>query len=355
MENIKIKLNGTNAQAPAGSTILEAARLNHVDIPTLCFLKDKNCIAACRICVVEVKGARRPVPSCVTAISLGMEIVTNSPEVTESRRQTLDLICSNHRMDCEYCSRYSDCELHALCRQYGIAERDYNPYAMEPKQDESAPYLVRDTSKCILCRRCIAACREQHVDVIGVLGKGYRTHVATPRPLAETDCIGCGQCIAACPTGALAERDDTQKVRNAINHGRQVVAAVTPYVGAELGELFEEKIGTNVQGKAVAALRRMGFAKVFASGVAAAAVAAEEKAELAERLKTGKRLPVLTARCPAWVRFCEKHYPELTGHLSGGKSAQEMFGVLCRSAYAREAGVDPKDIFVVYVNACTAG
>jgi NADP-reducing hydrogenase subunit HndD len=354
-ENIQIKLNGTNAQAPAGSTILEAARFNHVDIPTLCFLKDKNCIAACRICVVEVKGARRPVPSCVTAISPGMEILTNSPEVTESRRQTLDLICSNHRMDCEYCSRYSDCELHALCRQYGIDERNYNPYAMEPELDESAAHLDRDTSKCVRCRRCIAACRELHLDIIGVIGKGYRTQVAPPRPLAETDCISCGQCIAACPTGALAERDDTQKVRNALNHGRHVVAAVTPYVGAELGELFEEKIGTNVQGKAIAALRRMGFAEVFDAGVAGAAAKAHEKNELAERLKTGKRLPLLTARCPAWVTFCENNYPELIGNLSGGKSAQETFGVLCRSAYTWEAGVAPRDSFVVYINSCTAG
>jgi NADH dehydrogenase/NADH:ubiquinone oxidoreductase subunit G len=355
METISIRLNGTDARAPAGSTILEAARLNHIDIPTLCYLRDKNCIGACRVCVVEVKGARGPVPSCVTMISPGMEILTDSPEVTEARHRTLDLICANHRMDCEYCSRYSDCELHALCRRYGIDERDYNPYAMAPELDESAAHLVRDASKCLQCRRCIAACREQHMDIIAVLGRGYRTHIAPPQPLASTSCIGCGQCIAACPTGALTECDDTQKVFNAINRGRHVIAAVTPYVAAELGELFEERIGTNVQGKAIAALRRMGFAKVFAAGVAGTAIAAAEKAELAERFKAGKRLPLLTARCPAWVTFCTGNYPEFAVHLSGLRSAPETFGALCRSAYAREAAVDMQDIFVVYIDSCTAG
>ena len=291
MENIKIMLNGRAARAPAGSTILEAARFNDIAIPTLCYLKDKNCIAACRVCVVEVKGARGPVPSCVTVISPDMEILTDSPEVTESRRRTLDLLCANHRMDCEYCPRYSDCELHALFRQYGIDERDYNPYAMEPELDESAAHLVRDRSKCVLCRRCVAACRGQHMDIIGVLGRGYRTQIAPPRPLAATSCIGCGQCIASCPTGTLAERDDTQRVRNAINHGQHVIAAVTPYVGAELGELFEEKIGTSVKGKAIAALRRMGFAKCLTRASRARQSRRRKKASWLSASKWAKGFP----------------------------------------------------------------
>lgn len=356
METVQIKLDGRVVQAPAGATILEAALLNGLAIPTLCFLKDRNCLGACRICLVEVAGAGSPAPACVTAIRPGMEIRTDSPELTRYRRRTLDLICANHRMDCDLCVRYSDCELHALCRQYGIEERDYNPYVLAPELDDSAAHLVRDRSKCLLCRRCIAACRGQRMHIIGVLGRGEGTHIAPPRPLAATACIGCGQCIAACPTGALTERDDTQQVFNAIHHGRHVIAAVSPYVAAGLGELFEEKIGTHVQGKAVAALRRIGFAKVFDAGVAQAAMAAAERDELAKRRKAGQGLPLLTVRCPGWLRFCEQQKdPWLTGHLAGGKSAQETFGALCRSEYARKAGIDPATMFIVFISPCTAG
>ncbi|MEW5959737.1 MAG: 2Fe-2S iron-sulfur cluster-binding protein, partial [Chloroflexota bacterium] len=243
MENIKIKINGMDVDAPTGSTILEAARLVDIDIPTLCYLKDVNEIGACRMCVVEVKGAENLVASCVTPISPDMEIWTGTPQVVESRRMSMELISSEHRMDCDYCVRYTDCELHALVRAHGLDDTKYG-YIHEPDIDDSAIALIFDKSKCVLCRRCVAVCREdQHVGVFSVFERGFDTYVGAALPLADTNCISCGQCIAVCPTDALTERDDTRQVWRAINNpAKHVVAAISPFVGAQLGECFLDPV-----------------------------------------------------------------------------------------------------------------
>lgn len=355
MESMRITINGVDVQAPAGSTILEAARLVDVDIPTLCYLKDVNEIGACRLCVVEVKGAKGLVASCVTRISPDMEIWTDTPKVVESRRMSLDLICSKHRMDCEYCVRSSDCELHALVRAYGLDDKKYG-YIHEPDIDDSAIDLIMDKSKCVLCRRCVAVCREnQHVGVFGVFERGFETYVGTALPLADTACIHCGQCITVCPTDALTERDDTRNVWRAINNpSKHVVAAISPFVGAQLGECFLDPVGNNGKGKMVASLRRLGFDRVFDVEDAAAAVVTEVGTELLERSKNGAQMPMVSSNCPSWVKFCEICYPELLEKVSASKSPPQMLGALVKSRYAEKTGIDPRDIFVVSITPCTA-
>jgi NADP-reducing hydrogenase subunit HndD len=355
LEITKVKINGVDVEAPAGSTILEAARLVQIDIPTLCYLKDIHQSGACRICVVNVRGVKNLVASCVAPISPDMDIRTGTAEVVESRRRTLDLICSQHRMDCEYCVRYTDCELHALVRAYGLDGKKYS-YIHEPDIDDSAVHMIMDKSKCVQCRRCVAICRKnQHVGVIGVLGRGFHTHVGTALPLAETACIDCGQCIAVCPTDALRERDHTRQVWMAINNpSKLVIAMVSPFVGAQLGECFLDPIGTRAEGKAVAALRHLGFDRIFDVEDAAAVTVMEESTELLGRLKNGGKLPMITSNCPSWIKFCESQYPELLENVSTSKSPQQMFGALCKSCLAEKTGIDPKDTFVVSIGPCTA-
>jgi NADP-reducing hydrogenase subunit HndD len=357
MENIKIKVNNIDIEAHADSTILEAARLANIHIPTLCYLKDVNEIGACRMCVVKVKGAKGLMPACVTIITPNMEVWTDTPDVIESRRKTLDLICSNHRMDCEYCDRYSDCELYALLLEYGLDDKQYSMSTREPDYDDSAVHLIRDKSKCVLCRRCVNTCsKNQLVGAIGVLKRGYDIEVGPPLPLADTSCVNCGQCIAVCPTGALTVKDDTRKVWMAINNpSKHVVAAVSPFVSAQLGEHFSETIGTNVEGKMIAALRCLGFDRIFDMRHAATLTVMEQGYELLSRLKNNGKLPLISSCCPSWVKFCEVYYPELLENLSICKSPREMFGALCKCWYAKKVGIDPKDIFMVSIDTCTAG
>jgi len=357
MEMVNVKVNGIAVSVPKGSTILEAARVAGVEIPTLCFMKDKNEIGACRICVVEATGARGLVTACVYPVAEGMEIQTNTEKIQKARKTTLELILSTHDKNCLSCVRSTNCELQKLCREYGVDADTFGGYKREFKLDTSAPHLVRDNNKCILCRRCVAACAEQYVSVIGANDRGIDTNIgnAFNMDLANTSCISCGQCTVVCPTGALVEKDDTDKVWDAISDPtKHVVVQTAPSVRATLGECFGMPIGTNVEGMMVAALRRLGFDKVFDTDFAADLTIVEEATELIDRVKNGGKLPMITSCSPGWVKFAEHYYPECLDHLSSCKSPQQMAGAVIKTYYAQKMGIDPKDIFCVSVMPCTA-
>ncbi|MBQ8228428.1 MAG: iron hydrogenase small subunit [Clostridia bacterium] len=358
MEMVNIKINGMPLSVPNGSTILEAARYAGIDIPTLCYMKEINEIGACRICMVEVKGARSLVSACVFPVNEGMEIFTNSEKVRKSRKTTLELILSTHNRECLSCVRSGNCELQALCLEYGVD----NPGRFDGAQpeygfDASMPHMVRDNSKCVLCRRCVAACANQAVSVIGANARGFDTHIGSAFELDINNfaCIACGQCIVNCPTGALYETDDTAKVLAAINDPEKfVVVQTAPAVRAALGEEFGYEIGTDVEGKMAAALRRLGFDKVFDTNFSADLTIMEESHELVERVKNGGVLPMITSCSPGWIKYCEHYYPDQLDHLSTCKSPQQMFGATIKTWYAQNMGIDPEKIYSVSVMPCTA-
>ncbi|HML68885.1 MAG TPA: NADH-dependent [FeFe] hydrogenase, group A6 [Clostridia bacterium] len=359
MDQVTVKINGIETKVPADATILEAAHVAGVKIPTLCYLREINAIAACRICLVQATGVRGHAAACVQKVADGMEIQTNTPGLRDARKTTLELILSNHRMDCLSCERSTDCELQTLAREYGVDQYKYmGNEDLKPQYERSAPHLVRDNSKCILCRRCVAVCgHNQHVAVIGTNERGFDTHVgsAFDMPLNDTSCINCGQCISVCPTSALTERDDTHIVWDALaDKSKHVIVAPAPSVRVQLGECFGMPIGTNVQGKLAAALRRLGFEKVFDVDFAADVTIMEEGTELLHRLQNGGKLPMITSCSPGWVKFCEYYFPEMTENLSSCKSPQQMFGALVKTYYAEKMGIDPKDLFVVSIMPCTA-
>ncbi len=359
MENmVNIKINGMPLSVPNGSTILEAAHYAGIDIPTLCYLKDLNQIGACRMCVVEVKGARSLVASCVYPVNEGMEVFTNTPKVQKSRRMTLEMLLSVHDRHCLSCKRSGTCELQTLCQELGVEQDDrFDGDVPDSIVDESCSHLIRDNAKCILCRRCVAACEQQHVGVIGPNSRGFDTHIACAfeRPLSETTCVNCGQCIVACPTGALQEKDECQKVLDAINDPEKIVIVQTaPSIRATLGECFDMPIGTNVEGKMVAALRRLGFDKVFDTDFGADMTIMEEATEFIHRVKEGGPLPIITSCSPGWVKFCEHYFPDLIPNLSTCKSPQQMTGALIKTWYAQKEGIDPSKIVSVSIMPCTA-
>ena len=359
MDMINVKINGITVAVPKGSTVLDAARLAGVEIPTLCFMKEKNEIGACRICVVEVNEGRgfRMATACVYPASEGMEVLTNTEKIQKARRTTLELILSTHEKKCLSCVRSTNCELQKLCRDYGVEESAFEGFKPVYELDNSTPHLVRDNNKCILCRRCVAACNEQYVGVIGANNRGIDTAIGTPFEvgLANVPCISCGQCTVVCPTGALVEKEDTDKIWDDLSDPtKHVVVQTAPSIRATLGECFDMPIGTNVEGKMVAALRRLGFDKVFDTDFAADLTIVEEANELVERIKNGGTLPMITSCSPGWVKFCEYYYPDMLAHLSSCKSPQQMAGAVIKTYYAEKAGIDPKDIVSVSVMPCTA-
>ena len=359
MDMLNVKINGIAVSVPKGSTVLDAARLAGIEIPTLCFMKDKNEIGACRICMVEVNEGRgfRMVTACVYPCSEGMEVLTNTEKVQKSRKTTLELILSTHDKKCLSCVRSTNCELQKLCRDYGVEETAFEGFKPHYELDNSTPHLVRDNNKCILCRRCVAACQEQYVSVIGANNRGIDTNIGTPFEvgLSKVPCISCGQCTAVCPTGALTEKDDTDKIWAALaDPTKHVVVQTAPSVRATLGECFDMPIGTNVEGKMVAALRRIGFDKVFDTNFGADLTIVEEANELVERIKNNGVLPMITSCSPGWVKFCEFYYPDMISHLSSCKSPQQMAGAVIKTYYAEKTGIDPKDIVSVSVMPCTA-
>jgi len=359
MANVNIKINGMPLSVPQGITVLEAARMNGIHIPTLCYLKDINEIGACRMCLVEVKGARAHVAACVYPVNEGMEVFTNTKKLQENRKTELELILSTHKRQCLSCVRSGDCELQSLCHEFGVDNENRFMGAMPDSEiDDSAPHMIRDNSKCILCRRCVAVCRKyQDVGVIGPNARGFATHIGCSfdQNLGDVACVSCGQCITVCPTGALYEKDQTEEVWKALEDPtKHVVVQTAPSVRVGLGEAFGLPIGTDVEGKMAAAVRRLGFDKVFDTDFSADLTIVEEANELLERLKNGGTLPMITSCSPGWIRYCEQYYPEMIPHLSTCKSPQQMFGAITKTWYAKKMGIDPKDIVSVSIMPCTA-
>ncbi|MGM9999177.1 MAG: NADH-dependent [FeFe] hydrogenase, group A6 [Candidatus Bruticola sp.] len=362
MANVNVTVNGIHVSVPDDYTALLAARAAGVDIPTLCYLKDINEVAACRVCVVEVDINGRPMrnlpASCVLKVEEGMNIRTNTPRVRKAVKTNVELILANHKRDCLECVRSGNCELQKLSRELGIHDIPYKGETREWHIDNLSPSIVRDSSKCILCGRCVSVCRNvQGIGVLDFTNRGFKTEVAPAYnfSMRDVECVYCGQCIHACPVGALHEHSDIDKVFAALaDPSKHVVVQTAPAVRTSLGEEFGLPVGTRVTGKMVAALRRLGFDKVFDTNWSADLTIMEEGHELLNRVKHGGVLPMITSCSPGWIRYCEMNYPEFLPNLSSCKSPQQMFGAMVKSYYAKAMGLDPKDIVCVSVMPCTS-
>lgn len=358
MSKVNLTIDGLPVAVEPGTTILEAAGQLNIRIPTLCYLKEINEIGACRVCVVEVEGARTLQASCVTPVSEGMIVKTASAAVLSGRRFSVELILSNHPMECPTCVRNLNCELQTLAGELGIREVRFRGEITSYPRDDSTPSLIREPNKCILCRRCVAVCEKiQGVRAITPQFRGFNTVIA-PAFLSDLnmiDCALCGQCALVCPTSAISERDDTGKVWSALaDPDLHVVVQTAPATRVSIGEMFGMEPGSIITGKMVAALRRLGFDAVFDTDFTADLTIMEEGSELIKRLTEGGKLPMFTSCSPGWIKFIEHSYPDMLPHLSTCKSPQQMFGALAKTYYAKKAGIDPSKIFVVSVMPCTA-
>ena len=358
MGDVTLTIDGRQVTVQAGTSVLEAATQAGVKIPTLCYLEGLNEIGSCRLCVVEIEGAKTLAASCVTPAAQGMVVHSNTRQVREARRAVLELIISNHPFDCLTCVRSGSCELQALAESLGIREIRFAGAKAHHAVDDSTPSIVRDPDKCILCRRCVAVCEQvQGVSAINVSGRGFNSVVspAGQLPLGDAACTLCGQCILVCPTGALSEVDSTRKVWEALGDAKKhVVVQTAPAIRVALGEEFGLAPGSIVTGQLVAGLRALGFDRVFDTNFTADLTILEEGNELLQRLTTGGTLPMITSCSPGWIKFIEHFYPDMLGNLSTCKSPQQMFGALAKTYYAERAGVDPADMFVVSIMPCTA-
>ena len=358
MKDVTFKINGTEITVPEGTTVLEAAKKNNIDIPTLCYLKGINEIGACRMCLVEIKGARALQASCVYPVADGIEVLTNSQKVRDARKINLELILSNHNRECTTCVRSENCELQKLAKDMGVSDIAYECVKSGEWIDDLSPSIVRDETKCIICRRCVSVCRDvQGIGVLGPAGRGFNTQIRPVfnKSIAEVGCINCGQCIINCPVGALKEKSDIQKVWDAIEDPDTYVAVQpAPSVRAALGEEFGMEMGTLVTGKMAAALRRLGFDGVLDTDFGADVTIMEEGTELISRIQNNGTLPMITSCSPGWIKLIETYYPDLIPHLSSCKSPQNMEGALIKSHYAQMNGIDPDKMVVVSVMPCTA-
>jgi NADP-reducing hydrogenase subunit HndD len=357
-ELITLTIDDQEVKVKKGTTILQAAKQAGIDIPTLCFLKDINEVGDCRMCIVEVEGRRGFATSCIQTVEEGMVVHTHTPNVLEARHVILDLIISNHAKDCLTCTRSGNCELQDLATKFNVLQVEFEGERAEHKIDDLSPSIVRDFNKCILCRRCVAACKNvQKIGAIDCINRGFESCISTvgDHSLNDVNCTNCGQCIEACPTGALHEKETIDDVWMKLKDlDTYVIAQTAPAVRVALGEEFGMPIGTNVTGKMVTALKRLGFDKVFDTNTGADFTIMEEANEFIERFQENDNLPMITSCSPGWVKYIEMNYPELLPHLSTCKSPHQMFGALLKTYYAKKEGIDPEKIYVVSVMPCIA-